>query len=174
MIKRLGALLLYGPFSIPAVFAHSASDAYLSLRVDTREAQDAGLIMHGQWDIALRDLDFVLHLDADGDGHLTWAEVQHGEQAIARYAYSRLQVRAGGRECAILPLRLLIDGHADGAYAALTFDVSCAGSPRGISLDYSLFFGLDPSHRGILTMQNRDGMATAVLAPQNPRVEWPL
>jgi hypothetical protein len=28
----------------------------------------------GRWDIALRDLDFALGLDADGDGEITWGE----------------------------------------------------------------------------------------------------
>jgi hypothetical protein len=175
-MRGLWVLLLFAPFSISAAFAHSASDAYISLKVDTRKAQSqgAGLIMHGQWDIALRDLDFVLHLDADGDGHLTWAEVRRSEDAITRYAYSRLQVTAGGNQCAVLPLRLSIDGHADGAYAALFFDVRCAAATQKIALDYNLFFGLDPTHRGILVLQNQGGTATAVLSPQNPRIEWPL
>jgi hypothetical protein len=31
---------------------------------------------HGQWDIALRDLDYAIGLDQDGDGQLTWDEIR--------------------------------------------------------------------------------------------------
>ena len=38
--------------------AHKPSDSYLTLRVD-------GATISGQWDIALRDLDFAIGLDAN-------------------------------------------------------------------------------------------------------------
>jgi hypothetical protein len=155
------------PFFMGSALAHSASDAYLTL------IRDAKTGLHGQWDIALRDLDFVLHLDADDDGKLTWAEVRAGHAAIARYAYAHLRLIQGGRECALVPQRMLIDAHADGAYAALFFDVHCATAPQAIALDYSLFFSVDPSHRAVLLMHGRGGIATSVLSPQNPRVDWP-
>jgi hypothetical protein len=31
--------------------------------------------VRGQWDIALRDLDFAIGLDTDADGEITWGEV---------------------------------------------------------------------------------------------------
>ena len=56
-----------------AAQAHKPSDSYLTITV-----QDGRL--RGQWDIALRDLDLAVGLDADGDGRITWGEVraQHG------------------------------------------------------------------------------------------------
>jgi hypothetical protein len=65
------------------VQAHSASDAYLNLTVDGGNRRGM-FVVHGQWDIALRDLDFVLKLDDDGDGRLSWGEVRHHQAAIAR------------------------------------------------------------------------------------------
>ena len=58
-----------------AVNAHSASDAYLTLMTEPAASSRKASI-HGQWDIALRDLDFVLKLDTNGDGRLTWGEVR--------------------------------------------------------------------------------------------------
>ena len=52
------ALVAFASFASPA-FAHKASDAYLTIE---RNAQS----LHGQWDIALRDLDNALGLDAKG------------------------------------------------------------------------------------------------------------
>jgi hypothetical protein len=157
-----------------AVQAHSASDAYLNLTVDN--GSHAGkLVVHGQWDIALRDLDFVLKLDDDGDGRLTWGEVRLHQDAIQRYAYKYLAFSGGpGSACAISPIRQLVDNHADGAYAVLLFDVVCARLPTKLTLGYSMFFAIDPSHRGIFVLQNGTNTATAVLSPQNDRIDLTL
>jgi len=147
--------------------AHSASDAYLTLSVD--EADETTL--HGQWDIALRDLDFVLKLDDDGDGKLTWREVKRHQAAIDRYAYEQLRFNdTTGAACSVKPLRQLIDAHADGAYAALFFDVLCAHPSRTLAMTYTLFFPIDPSHRGIFVMHSGEGTSTAVLSPQNVKI----
>ena len=43
--------------------AHKLSDAYLTVERN-------GATLHGQWDIALRDLDNAIGLDANGDGEI--------------------------------------------------------------------------------------------------------
>jgi hypothetical protein len=152
---------------------HSASDAYLTLTAETSSAATEAAI-HGQWDIALRDLDFVLKLDDDGDGRLTWAEVRRHQAAIAQYAYQHITLDGGpGNACRIEPVRQLIDAHADGGYAALFFDARCARPTRKITLHYSLFFAIDPSHRAILVMHRGAAVATAVLSPQNSAIDLP-
>jgi hypothetical protein len=168
-----GALLLL-IFPGRAIQAHSASDAYLNLTVDN--GSHAGkLLLHGQWDIALRDLDFVLKLDDNGDGRLTWGEVRRHQDAIQRYADTHLAFNGGpGNACVISPMRQLVDDHADGAYAVLLFDVACTRVPVKLTLLYSLFFAIDPSHRGIFVLQNGANTATAVLSPQNDRIDLAL
>jgi hypothetical protein len=165
----IACALLFGSIS-PRVQAHSASDAYLTLMAD-RSAQGSRTVIHGQWDIALRDLDFVLKLDDDGDGRLTWREVRRHRGAIERYAYQFLNFGGAGNACAIKPDRQMIDEHADGAYAVLMFDVVCAGTPKQISLNYSLFFLIDPSHRGIFVMTRGTDVATALLSPANTKID---
>ncbi len=148
--------------------AHSASDAYLTL-----DAQADGSV-RGQWDIALRDLDFALRLDDDGDGNITWGEVRRHQPAVGRYALERLTLSADGRPCKVTLLKQMIDRHADGAYAALFFEARCTGSPARLTLAYRLFFDIDPSHRAILVAHAGADTATAVLAPQNAKVDLKL
>jgi hypothetical protein len=163
--------LIFGP---PVVRAHSASDAYLNLTVDSGSPRGM-FVAHGQWDIALRDLDFVLKLDDDGDGRLSWGEVRHHQSAIERYAYAYLSFSDdSGNACVIKPMRQMIDDHADGAYAALFFDVVCKQAPLKLRLHYDLFFAVDPSHRGIFVMHDRANLATAVLSPQNDVIDLTL
>jgi len=167
----IAAVILLCVIAWTAVRAHSASDAYLTLTADNTAA--AGRItFHGQWDIALRDLDFVLKLDDNGDGRVTWGEVRRHQADIEHYAYRYLHVDAGpGDVCALTPGRQMIDDHADGAYAVLFFDAVCSRVPRKLTLHYSLFFAVDPSHRGIFVMHDAGNVATALLSPDNAAVD---
>ena len=163
--------LVFGP---TVVRAHSASDAYLNLTVDSGSPRGL-FVVHGQWDIALRDLDFVLKLDDDGDGRLRWGEVRKHQPAIERYAYASLSFSEdSGKACVIKPTRQMIDDHADGAYAALFFDVVCKKAPLKLRVHYDLFFAIDPSHRGIFVMHDHANVATAVLSPQNAAIDLTL
>lgn len=180
MRRSAGMLAALLGLTVSGAGAHSASDAYLTL--DSARAgggavaadgagRGGGVAVQGQWDIALRDLDFVLHLDDDGDGRLTWREVRRHQSEIARYAYAHLRIAdARHRACTLAPTRQLIDDHADGAYAALFFDVSCARGAPPAALEYSLFFDVDPSHRGLFVLHRSADVATAVLSPDNARI----
>jgi hypothetical protein len=150
---------------------HSASDAYLTLVVQSSTLPAAAAVVHAQWDIALRDLDFVLALDDDGDGKIRWGELRRHQQAITQYALANVRFSANGKPCRIAPTRQAVDYHADGAYAALFFDVACSGAVERLSIDYQLFFAIDPSHRGIFVLRSGDKVATAVLSPANARID---
>jgi hypothetical protein len=167
---------LFACLTSPGLCAHSASDAYLTLTLQkpVPSRQSAKTVVHGQWDIALRDLDFVLGLDDNGDGRIVWAELRRHQAQLAGYAYRYIRASAAGKECTIEPTRQMVDYHADGAYAALFFDVKCDGIPRALTLDYQLFFAIDPSHRGILVMHSGDNLATSVLSPQNSKIDLDL
>jgi hypothetical protein len=156
--------------------AHSASDAYLTLTAQPAATSGAAArtVVHGQWDIALRDLDFVLRLDDDGDGRIEWRELRQHQKMIADYAYAHLLLAGDGTACRIEPTRQAVDLHADGAYAALFFDGVCSGATKRLTVDYRLFFKIDPSHRGIFVLHSADKVATSVLSPANAKIELGL
>lgn len=141
--------------------AHKPSDSYLTLIV-----ADSGV--SGRWDIALRDLDVAIGLDADGDGAITWGEVRQRHTDIAAYATARLAVAADGRPCTLAVGTQQIDEHTDGAYSVLPLKLACAGAPRTLTLNYTLFADLDPQHRGLLNLQAQGVAKTAILGPQAP------
>ena len=165
------AAALIAAFISNVVFAHSASDAYLTLETQQRTA-GSGIVIRGQWDIALRDLHFAVRLDDDGDGNITWGELRKKQSAIARYAYPNLLARGDGKPCTINPTRQAVTDHADGSYVALFFDLVCAGAPQRLTLDYRLFFNIDPSHRGILLLRSGNTTSTALVSPENAKIEW--
>jgi hypothetical protein len=141
--------------------AHKPSDSYLSIRAD-----DKGV--SGQWDIALRDLDFAIGLDADGDGNITWGETRAQHAQIAAYALARLTLQADGQPCTIeVPLQL-VDHHTDGAYSVLQLAIRCPqATPAKLTLDYRLFAEIDPQHRGLLKLSTPAGARSAVFSPES-------
>ena len=112
------ALLLLLAFAGLA-HAHKASDSYL--QIDAGEA--AGITV--RWDIALRDLDAAIELDADEDGKLTWGEVKAAWPRIESYALPRLAV--GG--CPLRSTGQALERRNDGAYAVLLLASDCVLAP---------------------------------------------
>jgi hypothetical protein len=171
---RLAPVALVAMLASAAAHAHSASDAYLTL-IEAAPAGRAGpSVIHAQWDIALRDLDFVLTLDDNGDGDIVWGELRRHQSAIAQYAYQYLKLSSGGKACQLKPTGQMVDRHADGAYASLMFDIVCPTTTRQLSLDYRLFFAIDPSHRAILVAHSGENIATAVLSSDRAHLELAL
>jgi hypothetical protein len=142
--------------------AHKPSDSYLTVNV-------AGDKVVGQWDIALRDLDFALNLDQDGNGQLTWDEVRSQHGAIAAYALGRLALSNGGQPCIVTAGEQLIDNHTDGAYTVLRFSAACPGKLAELGVDYRLFAELDPQHKGLLKLVSDGVTSTAIFSPDQAR-----
>jgi hypothetical protein len=140
-----------------AAFAHKASDSYLVLNVK-------GQTLSGQWDIALRDIDFALGLDSDGDGNITWGEVRTRQADIDAWALGRLTLDRGGN-CGLQVNEHLVDSHSDGAYAVLRLSGVCPSSTAALKVQYRLLFDQDALHRGLLKL-DLDGVThSAVLSP---------
>lgn len=157
-MKNWALLCLWLCCSAPAM-AHKASDSYLSL--DPARLQ-------GRWDIALRDLDYALGLDANGDGALTWGELRNMSDAVFAYAMQRLSVASAGRDCALQPGQLQVASHSDGNYAVLNFALSCPDLAGTWALDYRLFFDLDAQHRGLFSWAGSAGRP-AIFGPDSQR-----
>ncbi|MYM75208.1 HupE/UreJ family protein [Duganella sp. FT134W] len=157
MMKRwlLGLLLCCA--MLPAA-AHKPSDSYLSLDVQGEQVS-------GQWDIALRDLDYAIGLDQNGDGKLTWDEIQTRHAAIAAYALERLKLATDAGACRMQAGQQLIDDHTDGAYSVLRFTATCPSSPSTLIIGYRLFADLDPQHKGLLRLTHAGVTSTAIFEP---------
>ena len=149
--------------------AHKPSDSYLAFKVD----ETTGVT--GQWDIALRDLDFAIGLDADGDGNITWGETRAKHAEIAAYALARLAVQADGVNCAVSVPDQLIDRHSDGAYTVLQLALACPNkSPKQLTINYRLFADIDPQHRGLLKLESAGQARTAIFGPASRQQQFTL
>lgn len=150
--KALSFLMIFSVFlgvffTSTSALAHKPSDSYLTMSVP-KDGADVAV----RWDIALRDLDYVLQLDRDNDGALTWGEVRSRGDDITKYATANLVLSSKDKPCALTttaPMQL--DKHSDGTYAVLSLSASCgAALSDALQVKYSLLFDVDPSHRGLV------------------------
>lgn len=147
--------------------AHKPSDSYLALTTEDS-------LVRGQWDIALRDLDYAIGLDMNDNGDITWGELREKQAAVYAYTLSRLSIAENGHDCRLKPEDMLVDGHSDGHYAVLKFQALCAEAPEKLSIAYSLFFDLDPQHRGLLRLVRNEVTDTAIFSPDHKNFDMPL
>ena len=188
-MKRLFSFLLsaVAACSSTQALAHKPSDAYLTLA--THDTQ-----VDVRWDVALRDLDNELGLDANDDGDLTWGEVRGRARDIAALTMPALVLATPRGPCQLQQtpnadpsaganaapgVTLMLDRHSDGTYAVLRYTVQCPAPLAALDVEYRLFAASDPTHRGIVRVLAQSGGpvaagVTAVLGPDGPRRHFDL
>ncbi len=155
-MRRLALLLILLLCQVGA-WAHKASDSYLVVQAN-------GATLTAQWDIALRDIDFALGLDRDGNAEITWGELRARQDDLSAWALSRLEIARGGA-CPLKVSSLQVDEHTDGGYAVLHINGDCPGATGELALQYRLLFDLDNLHRGLLRLTIDGTTHTTVLSP---------
>lgn len=139
--------------------AHKPSDAYLSWQVDGERVEQ-------RVDIALRDLDRELVLDADADGALSWGEVRTRWPEIERLADAAITLQADGRTCRVSGRGApQLDEHSDGQHVVLLQQRQCNAAVTELAVRYSLFAASDATHRGIARIVAGGSTQQAVLVP---------
>ena len=133
-------LLCVAPFSARA---HKASDSFLKLQIADHRVS-------GQWDIALRDLEYAIGIDENADRLITWGEVRAKERKILQYVLPRLSLKSAGAVLSLSITNFEIERHSDGSYVALQFTAPCEAAE--LTINYNLFFDLDAQHRGLLSI----------------------
>ncbi|RYF41919.1 MAG: HupE/UreJ family protein [Comamonadaceae bacterium] len=144
MLRALLALFIF--LITTTAWAHKPSDSYLTLR-----GAEGSKEIAVRWDIALRDLDYVLQLDRDGNGELSWGEVRQRAGDIEAYAIGHLALSTGGQACPMANAAAMqLDRHSDGTYAVLSLQAACPVLSEQLQMKYSLLYDVDPSHRGLV------------------------
>lgn len=160
----IAGMLGLGPPS--PTWAHGDSDASLHLTIET-----SGI--RGRWEVAVRDLDFHVGLDADDDGRLSRDEWEARQPHATRYFLDRIRLVAENQPLDLVPTGWTTSSGSEGSLAQLHFQVRSDRILGSITLRSDAFFDDDPWHR--LTTRwtaSPMGDATAILSPD--RRECPI
>lgn len=139
-----------------AAHAHIASSGFLVANVD-------GPNVTGSVELAVRDVELAVGVDANQDNKITWRELREGEPQLARYLAAHLSFAAQHGACKLSFEALQVNDRVDGSYAWLPYTARCSGQVRDLTIGYDLMAGVDPSHRGLLTLTAGNAVQTAVL-----------
>ena len=140
--------------------AHIASNGFVSAHV-------AGAQVTGSIEVAVRDAELAIGVDANHDGHITWGELRASEAQLIGYLEQHVQLAAQGHACALTLRTLRINDRVDGNYAWLSFDAHCPVEVRRLGIRYSVLADVDPSHRGLLSLTAGTVAHTGVLGGAN-------
>jgi hypothetical protein len=159
---RWSLALLLSLFPISAL-AHQASLTWS--RVAFEEDGTVTYVLR----LSSRDLAEALSLDRDRDA--TDEEIRAGSERLFSFVSKHLLIRAAGRPCpATLAGAEVL--HQTDRFAELRFVASCAPPLDPFTIDYSLFFDIDPAHVGMLRMTRGGVTVTQEFTRTTPRFAW--
>ncbi len=138
------------------VHAHVASNGFLVANV-------SGRTVTGSIELAVRDVELAVGVDGNRDGKVTWGELRAGEPQLARYLAQHVAITAQNQDCPLSFQSLAVNDRVDGSYAWLPFRAQCATEVRQLTIRYTVMEGIDPSHRGLLTLTAGSAVQTGVL-----------
>lgn len=154
--RWLASALLVGVAIGGTAHAHIASNGFLAANV-------AGQEVTGSIELAVRDVELAVGIDADRDGKITWGELRNGQGQLARYLRQHVSFMAQSQACSLSFQALQVNDRVDGSYAWLPFKAHCPAAVRQLTVRYSVLDGIDPSHRGLLTLAAGTAVQTGVL-----------
>jgi HupE / UreJ protein len=161
---RLAGLLIAFVWSCSA-HAHIASNGFL---VATVAGQDIG----GSVELAVRDVELAVGIDANRDGKVTWGELRAAAPQVQRYVQEHVAFFAQSRPCDLTFQAIQVNDRVDGSYAWLPFKARCPVAVRELDIRYTAMEDIDPSHRGLLTLTAGDATQTGILGGSTPRAAF--
>jgi hypothetical protein len=146
--------------------AHATSTSYL-VADETKQGD-----VHLTWDVAVADVHWALGLDADGNGAITWREIESRRADIATLAASHLTISRGGKACTPTLNDVLLTNHAGEPHLSLAFEAPCK-STGSLTVAATLFFEKDATQRTLIDITTPAGQFTSILSPTDPNWHEP-
>jgi hypothetical protein len=159
-------LLGVGGYSPPA-FAHSTSTSFLVLDLPPSAGNAAPAPVNIRWDLSIHDLVWMVFIDADFDGNVTWKELQDARPALTTAILGQLAVARGGAAC-VLELRdYALAKRAEENFLSASLQAACPGSGP-VEVAGALFLSGDASQRVLLSANRGADKLTGVLSASVP------
>lgn len=140
--------------------AHQPGLSYINLTVESNR-------LSGRVDMSLRDLDLVVDLDADGNGAVTFGELQAKQPAIGQYLLTHLSFFSNNQKGIVKVRNHLVATDNDGAFAVAEIDVDFWETPSEVIIRNKLFIEADNSHRSLLQIGSDTNASQAIFSKED-------
>jgi hypothetical protein len=151
-------LLIAGVLAHSPAYAHATSTSFLIL-----ELPDDATFVPLRWDLSLQDIVWVVFIDADYDGKVTWKELQDARPALSNAVLGQISVRRGGASCAVRIGDFALAERAEQNFLSVALTAAC---PRAglLTVGGTLFMTGDASQRVLLSATHGDEKFAGVLS----------
>jgi hypothetical protein len=143
-------------------WSHAAGTSYLNVQ---SHPQQRSIDM--VWDLDVQDLDWTVDLDLDGNGQVSWGEIEEQREAINALALRGIEIQRGSSACVLSVLDHALTKRADSLFVSLAIQGECAESGP-MKLTSSLFFSQDASQRVLVELSEGGRTFNTVLSPLAP------
>jgi hypothetical protein len=160
--ERWLLLLLSVLLLSPMLRAHTPSETFLTLSL-------SGTNLTGQWEVALRDLEQGLGLEANEAKSIGTGELARRQEALALDTISRLELKADGALQSLTVTDYLVVTLSGGEYARVPFAGGPVMKPPAvIEFNGRVLFGIDVAMHGVLRLDHAGRTETAVFNAEHP------
>jgi len=142
-VRALAAIALVAAAATPAQ-AHSSSITYVEVAVEARTVAMT---------LQISNRDLYEAIGVDKDRAVTRNEVERARASLLDYVAGRVHVDNGGARCAPDARALSFADKSDGFFAVTRVDYVCKRTAAAVSVEYDLFFDLDPRHQGLARVE---------------------
>jgi hypothetical protein len=146
---------------ITSAAAHSQSYGYLSFDSGSSE---------GSFELAIRDLDRLLPLDANTDGRITWGDIRIQEKEIAQQVLALIKIGNESSTCLLTSAPLMIGEHGGETYLVAPFTANCAKAGSATMITYDALFDINSQHRALVSVSSGDSTKSFVMTPDTRRI----
>jgi hypothetical protein len=162
------SLLLLGLGAFPSsASAHSTSTSFLILELPASTGSAAQAPVEIRWDLSIHDIVWMVFIDADYDGNVTWKELQDARPALTPAILGQLSVARGGTPCELELRDYALAVRAEQNFLSVSLRAACP--ERGLlQLGGALFMSGDASQRVLLSANRGGDKLNGVLSASAP------
>ncbi len=164
MTKTASILLALFALLPESAWSHSLNDSFIELNLVDRA-------ISGSVQLAIKDLEIAVGLDANADSEVHWGEVIGASKRIEQYVANRLRVSTDAEPCHIDTTDYRIRPMTSGAYLVLGLSGFCPNTPTTLDIYFAPMFDMDSSHRGIANISWQNLTLSHVFSPGNDSLE---
>jgi hypothetical protein len=165
ILLSLLASCLFGTIGVSSpALAHAASTSFLIVEIP--QAADPVAL---RWDLSLADVAWMVFIDADYDGDVTWKEVEDARPALATALLAQIVVKRGGAPCTVRVQDFALAVRAEQNFLSVALIAACV-QPGLLAVGGPLFMSGDASQRVLLSARRGSEQLTGVLSAASP--EW--